>query len=202
MNKLNVKTDPHVTERGAERLLRGADLMETVSRRLFNRFHWYRASVNHVGRDLRRPVMHDSPIVDCRSTACALGHMASDPWFRRRGLRLNINPEMLSFAKETRDSVYAEVWYRDFPGLYAASEFFDISMDHSRGLFGRHGPTTPKQVAVSLRRFVRSGVVIIGTHNEARWIGASSSPMGPWVSAILSRPRICPSWPARSSSLP
>ena len=148
----------HITKIGAARMLRGAELLTGVPRRLFNMSSWYIGAIKHVG-DHRNPKIHDSPRVKCRSAACALGWMANDPWFRRKGLRLTVDLEDFQFAKDTNEPIVnGDVKYKNTSGMCAAMQFFDISLNAAIALFGeRHYGRTPKQVATHLRRFVETG---------------------------------------------
>lgn len=143
----------HITKRGAERLLKGAELLEGVPRRMFDMRYWYAARSNHVG-PIKNPQMHDSPNIECRTTACAGGWMASNPWFRQRGLKLKIKQRALEYEN-------ADVVYNDLNGSEALAEFFEIDRVAAYTLFvdlaSYHGNSTPKQVAKRIRKFVKTG---------------------------------------------
>ena len=115
-------------KRSDERLIRLADLLESLPRKRVRRF------------DL-------GSWCKCGTAACAVGEATFDPWFRRRGLRLG--------PKNIYD--FHELQYRKLKDVTACSAFFGIDNDDSQALFcewsyGSH--PTPKTVAKRIRRFV------------------------------------------------
>jgi len=62
----------------------------------------------------------------CGTTACAIGHAASDPWFIDRGLRLDITA--LPIYRQKNESGF-------WTGWIAVERFFDLSSEESHSLF-------------------------------------------------------------------
>ncbi len=108
------------------RLLKLADLLDTVSRTRFNMADFGDASIE----DKKK----------CGTTACAAGWACTIPSFKRAGLKRN------SFGIPQ---------YKDCGGPFASlSEFFDIPYDDALYLFDLHkGHETPKQVARNIRKY-------------------------------------------------
>lgn len=152
----------HITKIGAERMLRGAELLDSIPKRLFDMDSIYEAQAHHIG-DRRNPKMHDSPKVKCRSRACVLGWMGSDPWFRNRGLKLMVDIEEIESAKRWGATVFGDIYYKGLDGFDAAAEFFGIDYEDVERLFEvssmNESGSTPKQVAAAMRRFVKTGKV-------------------------------------------
>ena len=125
-----------LTKQSTERLLRVADLLENLpkGKLKFDMSEWYR----------------------CGTVACAVGHAAMDPWFRRRGLTLT--PETLWAGGPCTDGSM-EPMFRGLTNSDAVEEFFGITEEHVERLFvdtaypeHRRGPKT---VAKRIRKFVK-----------------------------------------------
>ena len=125
-----------------ERLLRLADLLDGVRPRMFNLGTWYTASEKRFGQ------YHDSDNPDCRTVACAIGWAASDPWFRRRGLRLVLG-----------QCGYTEPVFKTKRGWTACEHLFGLDPLNAVFLFmaecySAEGRTQPRTVAKRIREFV------------------------------------------------
>lgn len=124
----------------AARLLRLADYLETVPRDRFDMNRWVGDSWGGK-QDL-----------SCGTKACAMGHAATMPFFRKLGLKLS------RFGVGTGVPAIRGVY-----GLSAAVEIFGIEWAEADYLFGgisltgSHDHSTPKQVARRIRQFVKRG---------------------------------------------
>jgi len=72
----------------------------------------------------------------CGTTACAIGHAASDPWFIDRGFRLGITG-----LPEYRQENKSDFW----PSWIAVERFFDLSSEDSHSLFSLFRYLTTEQ---------------------------------------------------------
>lgn len=112
-----------------ERLLRLADLLENLpqGKPYFNMAWWYR----------------------CGTSACAAGQACLDPWFNRRGLKLDV--------KDIPHEISPPV-YKGHSGWAAVHAFFDLNKGQARRLFDQHwypGFRPSRQaVAKRIREFV------------------------------------------------
>ena len=114
-----------------ERLLRLADLLDTVPVKHFDLGVWARS---------------EKP---CETAGCAVGWAASDPWFQQRGLRLS--EQQVVFAPR-------QVEHRSYE---AAVRFFGVRFDDAWELFSplaytSGNRTRPKTVANRIRKFVEA----------------------------------------------
>lgn len=65
----------------------------------------------------------------CGTTACACGWAGVDPWFRRRGFKTEKD------NLPDGGSITYNVFYREFGGMDAVREFFDLDIADSHFLF-------------------------------------------------------------------
>lgn len=125
-----------------DRLLKLADHLETVQRRLFDMLAWG----------------HDNC---CKTVCCALGHACSIPSFRRAGLRLKADRRWVD-GRGRRNATYDVVFHDDFDqvlrGFAAAEKFFGLSDREAAFLFAAFSyvkdRVTPRRVAARIRRLV------------------------------------------------
>lgn len=110
-----------------ERLLKLAELLENLpeGRPKFSLENWYH----------------------CGTAACAVGHAAIDPWFRRRGLKL------------IKIGRWHEPAYRDDEGWSAVAAFFGIYIIDAEFLFSAesYDRGDRRSVARRIRKFVKEG---------------------------------------------
>lgn len=140
-----------------QRLLKLADLLDTVPRKRFNISSW--ASSKFCGKP-KEPEHNE-----CNTTACAMGWATTLPVFKRAGLKLRL-PEnklnydgcmILTMAKKHMCSTY-------LTHMDAAAAVCGISYHEAQQLFDVEDPSTgkprsretPKQVARRIRKFVKS----------------------------------------------
>lgn len=77
---------------------------------------------------------------ECGTVACAAGWAGQDPWFRRRGFKL--------------DKVRERVTYFGHYGFVAIEEFFDLTEEESGHLFAEDAHNR-RDVIRRFRRFIR-----------------------------------------------
>ena len=105
------------------------------------------------------------PEMKCGTTACALGWMALDPWFRRRGLALKVRKTSIEDAIDLGDEFQGTIYYRKHEAEVAAACFFGISYDDARELFIDSmylycsGYPSPRDIAKLIRHYVATGRV-------------------------------------------
>ncbi len=111
---------------GRRRLRKLADYLRTVPPKVFDMNIWCKKK-------------------GCGTVACALGHAAQIPSFKRAGLH---------FEWFTHHRDEAIVRFGEFDGTEAAEAFFGITGALAYGLFGsrRGGHATAKQVARAIER--------------------------------------------------
>ena len=84
---------------------------------------------------------------DCGTTACAIGHMCKDNWFKKKGLYVKRGPIGI-----------IEPHYGSRIGWHAVSRFFDIPLDQAFYLFGRwrylQDKNKPKHVIKRLKEWL------------------------------------------------
>jgi hypothetical protein len=91
----------------------------------------------------------------CGTAACALGTLASMPFYRKKGLFINRSSDIPEFIDKRRDERHT--------GMNAGAEFFQISRDASDYLFDPgHYPfnedkITSRVVAERMKRVIRFG---------------------------------------------
>lgn len=86
----------------------------------------------------------------CGTVACACGHAACDPWFKRQGLRLE-------YWQTGNDDGYG-LFYRHWTHFTAVAQFFQISSDRARHLFSGSNYkriTRPRDVAERIRETLK-----------------------------------------------
>lgn len=120
---------------GQKRLLKLADYLETVPRKLFNMDCW----------GVERT---------CGTTGCALVHACFIPSFRRAGLRF------LENELYDNEPQYYFVEYKGLGNEYAAQSFFELNYAETTHIFYNYGEgnPTPKQWAKRIRTFVEKGL--------------------------------------------
>jgi hypothetical protein len=139
----------HVSD---QRLLKLAAYLRTVPPKRFDYRHW-------VGRDWK-----GAPDLSCGTTACALGHAASMPAFRKLGLHLKRASSGETFVALRGLRRRGWAWYLD-ASIQAGAKIFGLAPEEARFLFlpdeplyNRHAPgggARPKTVAAHIERFVR-----------------------------------------------
>ena len=126
-----------------ERLLAGADFLQRkglwegqkkIPKKEFCMSTWD-SSKDPYAEDLVGPT--------CGTVKCAIGHMTTDPWFRRRGLKL----------VETWNDCQPQ--YKEFESFDAVAAFFGITYNDAFKIFGPHTDKTLPQVARELRKYVK-----------------------------------------------
>ena len=123
----------------SKRLLKLADHLDTVPRKVFNMGTWYDVDTDAAP--------------SCQTQACAMGHATNVPAFRRLGLRKEQTYEDCN----TKSYDVTMPGCRNGGGMDAAVELFGIKRDDAEVLFSPaydKAPETPKQVAKRIRRFV------------------------------------------------
>lgn len=116
-----------LSKQSVERLLRVAEVLEALPKKQrFSLVGWTTTIT-----------------LECGTVACAIGYAAHDPWFNRRGLKI--------------DADFLPV-YRGIRGFYAVDVFFQIDSNHSWHLFNqscyKHG--TRQDVIRRIRKFVKN----------------------------------------------
>lgn len=135
---------------GKRRLLKLADVLDTIPRKRFDYDEW-------VGPD-----WEGAPDLSCGATACALGWATTVPAFRRLGLSL------VKLSYGGADPVLRVPGKRNAYKQDAAARLFNLTEIETEYLFL---PTetelnaTAKQVARKIRRFVQGGL-------PSRWLAA------------------------------
>lgn len=123
----------------AKRLLKLADFLETVPKDNFDMGVVYEDEGMFAGDCAPK---YPQPKKHCGTAACAMGWATAIPSFRKAGLHLGEDGE-----------VYFEGSSYSFE---SAEIFFDILDEEATFLFTRSGAgNTPKQVARSIRKFVK-----------------------------------------------
>lgn len=104
---------------------------------------------------LERPLPKGAPKFDmstwyqCGTRACAAGHAALDPWFRRRGLKL---------VKLNDPRATHEPSYEGKTGFDALALFFDLDAEAADEIFMTHDVgNSRRDVARRIRRLIREG---------------------------------------------
>ena len=116
-----------------DRLLKLAAHLDTVPKKRFN---------------MDEVVSENASTTLCGTRGCAMGHALSIKSFRKLGLKLN--------------SDGSDVRFKDYDGSYeGAEELFDTNSLQAAALFGcswenKHRYQSPKSVAASIRRFVKT----------------------------------------------
>lgn len=116
---------------GNARLLKLAAYLETVPRKRFDFTRW---------------LDEDATATSCGTRACAMGHAAMMPMFRRLGLRI---VPCLSHPDARRLKLDGET-----NAIFIAARLFGISGYEAERLFTCGYRATPKQVAKNMRDFV------------------------------------------------
>ena len=106
------------------RLEQALRVLQTVKERKFSISFWYR---NLEGLLDSMP-WREQERKPCGFVACAVGHMALDPWFNAEGLTL----EEVSGSRNSDLFIFGKYWTRPYEGL---GRFFDIPPDEARQLF-------------------------------------------------------------------
>ena len=93
----------------------------------------------------------------CKTTACAIGHFAIHPWFRKKGLKMIKNYSPFGNGKPTYSPVYKE--FKEFEGV---AKFFKIDVTQAYYLFTPDAyisseRTNPKAVAKRIRAVMNNG---------------------------------------------
>ena len=114
-----------------EKLLRLADLMETIAPEKFDLGLW-------------------STRTECGTVCCAVGHACLDRWFRSQG-----------FGPVERDDIGINIFipsFRNFSGFDAVEQFFGLTNLFATFLFVENSyvthPAHPSEVAIRIRLFV------------------------------------------------
>jgi hypothetical protein len=98
----------------------------------------------------------------CKAVGCAFGWAASDPAFRKAGLRLDASwldpaPNLATAPKES--AFYSEPVFKGEEGFHAAVKFFGISFYEAEDLFGPDsydgGNPTKAQVRARIRKLLK-----------------------------------------------
>ena len=120
----------------AKRLHRLADYLNTVKPEVFDMHAWW------VG----------PPKPRCGTTACAVGHAATMPYFYNLGLRLVTEPPCSKTCEHCNKNPTVQPVFKGEEGLQAAEAVFGVTHDESIYLFiGGTGDESPKDVARRLR---------------------------------------------------
>jgi hypothetical protein len=113
------------------RLLKVARILDSVPEEKFNLSFW-------------------KAVTPCGTTACAVGWAATDPSFKKAGLRL-------SLPAKPWVNKFAQIKYQCYLGWEAVEEFFHLDEHEARRLFSPDyytGNPTTQEVATRIRNFV------------------------------------------------
>ena len=132
-----------------ERLENAIRVLKQVREDNFNMRLWYSG-----GRSTLRAAPKEN--TDCGFVACAVGHMAMDPWFNAQGLELELLDDDVVYVPavngNTRGCAYARI-----------AEFFDIrDVEGARHLFSQHSyaggwrPVKPAQVIERIEKLLQA----------------------------------------------
>ena len=97
----------------------------------------------------------------CGSTACAIGHAATDPWFMKEGLHLRMETIFLGFPNPNPRLMpipfYTSLGGTTYRSFDAVSRFFEISLSTATALFdpGGYAPWEMSDHNITVKDFVR-----------------------------------------------
>ena len=101
--------------------------------------------------------------MECGTSGCAIGWSAMDPWFKRRGLKLELDEDTMdnrAYLYPSRSlvpAIYMPV-YRGKEEFPAVADFFGISIDTADQLFmprQEDGLNRRPAVIARIRRFIK-----------------------------------------------
>jgi len=129
------------------RLTKLADYMDGLPREANKHFYmgdWFIHGGEHQHRFSKRAITRRD-LEFCGTSACAMGWAATIPAFRKAGLSVAPNGNLLLAGYQPKGSLFE-----------ITDRFFDIEREHSEHLFsGRLQVKTPKRWAARCRKFLR-----------------------------------------------